>query len=240
MEIIIFYPINIKLLKILKNFLIIWDLFIGEKSKNRFRWWNIVKSLPVRGSTVGSRYRTRYTTLPSRVTVSDRGHRSRGRSSGRSSSRGHAGEAEHHGEKVVQVRVVLSATIEGNERDERFVVVVLIFLFVIVRDDDRGLLGFFPMVNLGTIRGHLCIRVGWLCGCWSNSWCCLGGERGSQFRFRLALQGIFIEFRNFLISSTIGWYRTHVLYAVWERNVQTLIIMIIYSDILTLLAIYGI
>lgn len=38
MEIIIFYPINIKLLKILKNFLIIWDLFIGEKSKNRFRW----------------------------------------------------------------------------------------------------------------------------------------------------------------------------------------------------------
>lgn len=168
-----------------------------------------LKSLPIRGSTVSSCYRTRDTTFSSRVTVSNGGDGARGRSFGGSSSRRPTREAEHHGEEVVQVRVVLSATIalEGNERNGQFIVVILVLFLVIVHNDDRGLLVLFSMLSLRTIRDHFCARVDRLCG-WSYRGR-LGGERGNRFRLVLQ-QAMFIEFQNFLISyssldSSVGY-----------------------------------
>lgn len=148
------------------------------------------KILPVRGSTVSSRDRARNATLPGGVTVGDRCYGSRGRSSGGSRSAGAAGEAEHHGEEVVQVGVVLP-TATPFERDEGngwlvVVVLVLVVLFVVVHHDHRCLLRLLPMLRLGTIRlGHFCVRDDWLRG-WGHRGC-FGREHGDRFRFRLLL-----------------------------------------------------
>ena len=158
-----------------------------------FEKYRAFKILPVRGSTVSSRDRARNAALPGGVTVGDRCYGSGRGSSVGSRSAGPAGEAEHHGEEVVQVRVVLP-TATPFERDEGngwlvVVVLVLVVLFVVLHHDHRCLLRLFPMLRLGTTRlGHFCVRDDWLRGRGHRG--CL--RHGSRFRFRLLLRSNYL------------------------------------------------
>lgn len=141
----------------------------------------VSNDLPIGRSPVSSGHRAGYTPLSSGVTISDRGDRSR-RGSRRSSSCGAPGVAEHHREEIVEVRVILSATVtlERDEGDGELLVVLFVFLLVVVVVDHHGgFLGLLPLVDFGTVHGGFragvngfvdCSRFGGERGCWLGFW----------------------------------------------------------------------